>query len=248
MFFINNILEPESYLTGTKFYNSDFKNFFDSLNIFNISFSYSNDFSYTPSSIDFKFNLKKDEDTYVFLISSVHKKIFLFQEKLTPISFEKLIDDYFEPSKLEEAPYAFFISTDINPTIELKTYLEHRIAIEQEINTRKNIFIQSYGLVTISQKESLKVTFSDGFNEFIVHFEPFASNRIRFNNRLCFFAVNPNFFEEIHSEESSNHFIQNIRMKILELMVQYRFTNSKEYKMRSLYDDEFSNKWKLQLK
>jgi hypothetical protein len=251
MFVINNDLTPDSFLLGTKFYYSRFNKFFDSLAISNIHHSDINNFALRPTSTNLTFSLKRDKETFEFLLSSVHKEVlfFRFENKITPISFEKLIKDYIEPSKLEAVLKLFTILkiANVNPIFELKSYLEYRIAIEQEINIRKKIFITSFNLVTSYQKDSLKVTFFNGVEEFIIHFEPFSFNRIKFNNRLCFLVVSSRFLEEFHLEDPINHFIQNVSMNVLERMVHHHFTNSKEYKMRALYDDDFIYLWNLRL-
>jgi hypothetical protein len=177
--------------------------------------------------------------------------------KSIPISFEKMLEDYVEPSKLETVfkLYTILKIANANPLNELKRYFDFRLAEQQELIIREKISISSM----IYQEEMLEITFFDKKTYSIIYFKPFLKSNIYYNSFLSSLVLSPSFIELITvdrklSEDEMricpkcNSFVERSRMKVLEVMVHHYFTNSKEYKMRCLYDDDFAYWWKLRLK
>jgi hypothetical protein len=264
MFIINNDFAPESFLNGTEFsYNGKFKKLFDSLNIFNLYYSETIGFHSNSYSYDRIFSLGKNGETFEFLFSPVLNGTLFHNNKgiSSPISFEKMIEEYTELSNLEAVlkMYAILKIANVNPLNELKSYFDYKIAQQQELIIREKISITSLKLETILQEEFLKVSFFDGAKYFIVHFKPFLKSHIYYNSPLASLVVFPGFLDAVNtdrrmSEEEMkinskiNSFVQCSRMKVLEVMVHHYFTSSKEYKMRALYDGDFAYWWKIRLK
>jgi hypothetical protein len=214
------------------------------------------------SALDRVFSLEKNGETFEFKLSPVLNGT-LFQNydgKSTPISFEKMLEDYIEPSKFETVlkMYTILKIANANPFYQLKDYFDHIIAQQQEMIIRNKISITSLKINIVNQEEVLKVAFFDGTKNFIVSFKPFLKTHIYYNSALASLVVFPGFLEPIRTDRKLSEeewriakidsFVTCVRMKIFECIVHHYFTNSKEYKMRCLYDDDFAYWWKLRLK
>jgi hypothetical protein len=265
MFVIKKDFVPESFLDGTEFhYDGKFKDFFDSLKISDVYFSDIDSFALTSFSTNYIFSIKKNGDTFKFLLSSLHNGSFyrLSLNKLSSISFERMIEDYIEHSELEAILEMFTTlkKDKVNLINNLFSYFNYKIAQQQELITREAIKISTLKLITVnttSQKEEvLKASLSNGTKNFTIHFKPFFHNHIYSNFSLSNLVSTPNFMipyildKTITDEErriffQNNSFIENVKMKVLEAMVYYQFIVSIEYKMKVMYGDEFANQWKI---